>query len=97
MYDHGMIPNLRLRDLTIDTAKEIGVPIQFSVVEFGGYDTGAIHMHKGGVPSLAIGIHRHVHSHNAIMRRDDFDNTVKLMVALIQKMDSKTVAALSPE
>jgi endoglucanase len=92
-----MIPNLRLRDLTIDTAKEIGVPIQFSVVEFGGYDTGAIHMHKGGVPSLAIGIHRHVHSHNAIMRRDDFDNTVKLMVALIQKMDSKTVAALSPE
>jgi endoglucanase len=93
-----MIPNLKLRDLTIDTAKEIGVPLQFSAVEFGGYDTGAIHLHRSGVPGLAFGIPtRHVHSHNSIMRRDDFDNAVKLLAALIQKLDGKTVAGLNPE
>ncbi len=98
LYDRCMIPNLKLRDLTIETAKEIGVPLQFSAVEFGGYDTGAIHMHKGGVPGLAFGIPtRHVHSHNSIMRRDDFDGAVKLLSALIQKLDRQTVAGLAQD
>ena len=49
------------------------------------------------MPSLVIGIPtRHVHSHNSIMRRDDFDSAVRLLVALIQKLDGKTVAGLTP-
>lgn len=97
LYDRCMIPNVRLRNLTVDTAKELGIQMQFSAVEFGGYDTGAIHMHGAGVPGLAIGVPtRHVHSHNAILRRNDFDDAVKLLVALIQKLDKKTVAGLSP-
>ena len=97
LYDTRMIPNLKLRDLAIDTAKELDIKLQFSALEFGGYDTGAIHIHRIGVPSLVIGIPtRHVHSHNSIMRRDDFDSAVRLLVALIQKLDGKTVAGLSP-
>jgi endoglucanase len=97
LYDRCMIPNVKLRNLTVDTAKELGITLQFSAVEFGGYDTGAIHMHGIGVPGLAIGVPtRHVHSHNAILRRDDFDSAVRLLTALIQKLDSKTVAGLSP-
>ncbi len=76
---------------------ELGIKLQLSTLEFGSYDTGAIHLHRSGVPSLVIGIPtRHVHSHNSIMRRNDFDDAVRLLVALIQKLDNKTVAGLMP-
>ena len=97
IYDTRMIPNIKLRDLAINTAQELGIAIQLSALEFGGYDTSAIHLHGTGVPSLAIGIPtRHVHSHAAIMRRDDFDSTVRLLVALIHKLDKDTVSGLAP-
>ncbi len=97
MYDKGMIPNIKLRELTINTAKELSINLQLSTLDFGSYDTSAVHLHKSGVPSLAIGIPtRHVHSHNSIMRRDDFDSTVRLLTALIMKLDKNTVAGLAP-
>ncbi len=97
MYDKGMIPNIKLRELTVDTAKELGVKLQLSTLDFGSYDTSAIHLHKSGVPSLVIGIPtRHVHSHNSIMRRTDFDDTVRLLAAIIMKLDKTTVAGLAP-
>ena len=97
LYDRGMIPNVKLRELTVNTAAELGITLQLSTLDFGSYDTSAIHLHKTGVPSLAIGIPtRHVHSHNSIMRRDDFDSTVRLLVALIRKLDKNTVAGLAP-
>jgi len=96
-YDPHMIPNLKLRDLFIDTAKELGIPLQQTTLEFGGYDGGPIHVHSQGVPTVVLGVPtRHVHSHNAILRRDDFDNSVKLAVAVIQRLDKKTVAGLTP-
>lgn len=98
LYDTRMIPNIKLRDLAIDTAGELGIKLQFSALEFGGYDTGAIHIHHSGVPSLVIGIPtRHVHSHNSILRRSDFDDAVRLLVALIQKLDAKTVTGLTTD
>lgn len=97
MYDRGMIPNIKLRSLTVDTARELGISLQLSTLDFGSYDTSAVHLHKTGVPSLAVGIPtRHVHSHNSIMRRTDFDDTVRLLTAIIMKLDKNTVAGLSP-
>ncbi len=96
-YDPHMIPNLKLRDLFIDTAKERKIPLPQATLEFGGYDGGPIHLHKEGVPTVVLGLPtRHVHSHNAILRRDDFDNAVKLAVAVIQRLDKNTVAGLAP-
>jgi len=96
LYDRSMIPNLRLRDLVIDTAKELDIPLQFSAIEGGGTDAGAIHRHKAGVPSVVIGVAaRHIHSHGAIIHRDDYDNAVKLLTGLISRLDTKTVAGLT--
>jgi putative aminopeptidase FrvX len=95
-YDRSMIPNLRLRDLVIDTAKELDIPLQFSAIEGGGTDAGAIHRHKAGVPSVVIGVAaRHIHSHGAIIHRDDYDNAVKLLTGLIGRLDAETVAGLT--
>jgi putative aminopeptidase FrvX len=37
---------------------------------------------------------RSTHAHNGIIDRSDFDRTVDLMVALIQKLDASTVSGI---
>jgi endoglucanase len=96
IYDAKMIPNLKLRDLVLDTAQKIGVPIQLSYIEGGATDGGAIHLHKTGVPTVVIGVAaRHIHSHSAILHRDDYDSALKLLLALVQTLDADTVAGLT--
>ena len=95
-FDARMIPNIRFRDLVLETAKRIGVPVQLSAIEGGATDGGAIHLHGIGVPTIVIGVAaRHIHSHSSIIHRDDYDNAVKLLSALIDQLDANTVASLT--
>jgi len=95
-YDARMIPNLKLRDMVIDIAKKLNVPLQMSTVEGGATDGGPIHLHRIGVPTVVLGVPtRHIHSHNAVLRRDDFDHTAALVTALVQGLDKEAVAGLT--
>ena len=95
-YDVRMIPNLKLRDLVIDMAKEKDIPLQLSAQEGGATDGGQIHLHKIGVPTVVISVPtRHIHSHGAIIQRQDFDRTVDLVTAMVERLDSKTVRELT--
>jgi endoglucanase len=96
MYDARMIPNLRLRDLVMDTAQELGQPLQVSIMEGGATDGASIHLHGLGVPTVVLAVPaRHIHSHSAIIHRDDFDGLVRLVVALVRVLDAATVARLT--
>ncbi len=96
LFDVRMIPNIRFRDLVLDTAKQINVPIQLSAIEGGATDGGVIHLHGTGVPTIVLGVAaRHIHSHSSIIHRDDYDNAVKLLTALIQRLDANATAALT--
>jgi putative aminopeptidase FrvX len=95
IYDSTSIPNRRLRDLVVDTAEELEQPLQFEAVERGGTDAGRIHMSGEGVPSLSMGVAaRYIHSHVSIIDRRDYEATVKLLVALVKRLDKKTVESL---
>jgi endoglucanase len=95
IYDATSIPNRRLRDLVIDTAASLKIPLQFEAVERGGTDAGRIHLSGEGVPSLSMGVAaRYIHSHVSIIDRRDYEATVKLLVALVKRLDKKTVASL---
>ncbi len=95
MQDGSMIPNLKLRDLFIDTAEELSIPYQLDVMEKGGTDSGAIHLHRRGVPSLVIGVpSRHIHSHAGIVHQEDYAHAVELVSAVVQRLDAETVAGL---
>jgi len=95
-YDARMIPNLKLRDMVIDAAKKLNIPLQMSAIEGGSTDGGPIHLHKIGVPTVVLGVPtRHIHSHNTVLRRDDFDHTAALVTALVQGLDKEAVAALT--
>ena len=97
LYDRGLIPNTKLRDLFIDTAAEMDIPLQLSGYVVGGSTDGAIiHVHGTGVPTVVIGVAtRHIHSHGSIINRDDYKNAVKLVTGVIGKLDADTVASLT--
>jgi putative aminopeptidase FrvX len=95
LYDVRMIPNLKLRDLVFNLAEQLEIPLQTSAIEGGATDGGVIHLHDLGVPTIVLGVPaRHIHSDSSIIHRDDYDNAVKLLVALIQRLDESTVAGL---
>jgi endoglucanase len=96
IYEARMIPNLKLRDLIIDIARENDIPIQLSAIEGGATDGAAIHLHSTGVPTAVISVAaRHIHSHSSIIHRDDYDHAVKLLVAVLKRLDVATVAWLT--
>jgi endoglucanase len=96
IYDARMIPNQKLRDFLMDTAAELEIPLQASYVEGGATDGAAIHLHNTGVPTVVIGVAaRHIHSDSSIIHRDDYDNAVKLLVELVNRLDAETVAGFT--
>jgi endoglucanase len=97
LYDARMIPNLKLRDLVIETAQDLEIPLQVSAMAQGATDGAPIHIHRLGVPCVVLGVPaRHIHSHASIIHRDDYDGALRLAVALVEKLDEETVAGLSP-
>ncbi len=96
VYDATSIPNRALLDLVVDTAKRLRIPLQFESVERGGTDAGRIHVTGQGVPTLSMGVPaRYIHSHVSMIDRRDFDATVKLLAAVVKRLDKKTVAGLT--
>lgn len=96
IYESGMIPNTRLRQLFMDTARKIKIPFNLSYMERGSSDGARIHITRSGVPSLYIGPPtRYVHSHNSMIYRKDYDHTVRLIFEVIRRMDKKTVNSLT--
>lgn len=98
IMDAVMIPNIKLRDLVIETAEEKKIPYNVTYMDRGGTDGGRIHLQRYGVPSVVIGPPiRYIHSNNGILSKKDYDNTVKLYCEVIKKLDKKTVASLTKD
>ncbi|MUK86901.1 M20/M25/M40 family metallo-hydrolase [Ornithinibacillus sp. L9] len=92
IYDASMISHKGVRDLVVQTADENNIPYQYASIAAGGTDSGSIHLTANGVPSLSITVaSRYIHTHAAIIHRDDFENAVKLIVETIKKLDSDKV------
>lgn len=98
LYDASMVSHTGLRNYVTDTADQLGIPYQFATMAGGGTDAGSIHVSGKGVPTLAICIPtRYIHSHAAMLHRDDFENTVKLLVELMKKLDADQVKKITFE
>lgn len=96
VYDAQMIPSTRLRDFVVGVAEQAGIPVQFVAMEGGTTDGTPIQVHAEGVPTLYIGVPaRYVHSHTGVIDESDFDQTVRLLVETIVRLDAGAVAALT--
>ena len=96
IYESRTIPNIKFRELILETAHNENIPVQLSSIEAGGTDAGAIHLHGIGVPTAILGVAaRHIHSHSSIIHRSDFDSALKLLVSVIKRLDVETVNRLT--
>lgn len=92
LYDASMVSHKGVRDLVVGTAEANNIPFQYATMAGGGTDSGSIHLTANGVPALSITVAtRYIHTHAAILHRDDFKNTVKLIVETIKRLDNEKV------
>ena len=95
LYDSGLIPNQALRRLAIDTAKAKNIPYQEAFINVGRTDAGNMHLAHTGAAGLSLCIPtRYLHSHTSIIHHDDVEHAIKLVLALLERLDQKTVDAI---
>ena len=98
IYDASLVAHKGLRDFVTDTAEELNIPFQYESIPGGGTDAGSIHLTHNGVHALAITIAtRYIHSHAAMLHRDDYENAVKLIVEVIKRLDREAVDKITFE
>jgi endoglucanase len=95
-YDPTAIMNPRLVDLTLEVAAAKGIPCQLAVRRTGGTDARSFQAHELGVPVIVLGVPaRYIHTHNAVIDLADLQACVDLSVALVRRLDAKTVKSLT--
>jgi len=95
VLDGGMIPHLGLRDLVVETAEKEKIPYQMTGLTGGATDGRPIHLHARGVPTVYMGVPaRYIHTHAGIISSDDYDNTLRLLIEVVKRLDAAAVERL---
>jgi putative aminopeptidase FrvX len=95
LYDSSTIPNRKLVAFVRRTAAAANIPLQTDLVQGYGDDSAEMQTTNGGTPTVNLVVPvRYTHSHNGVVNRQDFDQMVDLLVALLTHLDQKTVADL---
>lgn len=86
VLDHSMITSPQIKSWMATVATDLNIPFQWEVLEYGGTDSGAIHLSRGGVPSGVLSIPtRYVHSPAEMLDKCDVESSVNLLVALLER------------
>ena len=86
VLDHSMITSPQIKRWMAAVATDLNIPFQWEVLEYGGTDSGAIHLSRGGVPSGVLSIPtRYVHSPAEMLDKRDVEAAVDLLVALLER------------
>lgn len=95
LLDAGTIGHKGLREFVCKVADELEIPYQVTFLKGGGTDASQMHLAHDGAPSISVGIaSRYIHSHTSMIHRKDYENTVKLIVEVIKRLDKKTVEGI---
>jgi putative aminopeptidase FrvX len=95
LYDSSAIANRKMVAFVRKTAQAKGLPLQSDLVQGYGDDSAELQTMNGGAPTINLVVPvRYTHSHNGIVNRQDFDQTVELVVQMLVQMDAKTVEEL---
>lgn len=95
LYDSSTLPNRKLVAFTRKTAAANRLPLQADLVQGYGDDSAEMQLSHGGTPTINLVVPvRYTHAHNGVVNRQDFDQMVELVVAMLVQLDAKTVAQL---
>ena len=94
LADAGTISDPRLIQFLTRIAEDCGIPYQFRQPGGGGTDAGAIHITRGGVPSVSVSVPgRYAHSPILHARLSDWKNTLALLYQALEKADRSILNA----
>lgn len=89
VMDSSVIVDPRLLRFLRTTAESNHISYQLKTAPGGGTDAGSIHRANAGVPSAVISVPcRYIHSPTALLNRDDYDNTLRLIQAALKNMSA---------
>lgn len=97
VMDASFFADTRLVTLLMRAAEEAKIPFQIKQPNIGGTDAGAIHVSRGGIPSVTLAVPcRYIHSPSGIMSLTDLDRAVNLMREVLTRLPGESgLAALS--
>ncbi|MBN2005667.1 MAG: M42 family peptidase [Anaerolineae bacterium] len=79
----------------IQTAEAEGIPYQLKQPGISGTESGAIHIARGGIPTITVATPcRYIHGPVALMRRSDLENTAKLVHAVLTRLTPEIIAVI---
>lgn len=88
LIDRTTIFNKRLRENIVKIANQYNIPYQYRKTAMGGNDSGKIHTTKEGSVTATISVPcRNIHSPTSVMSKNDYDNTFKLLQAIISEYE----------
>jgi putative aminopeptidase FrvX len=96
LADSSMLANLKLRDFFSRVANENNIPLQIEVTSYGGQDGAEMQRYGAGRPSINFSVPtRYLHGHNSVIDRADLDRAIDLLVAILLRLDAKTVEEIA--
>jgi putative aminopeptidase FrvX len=97
LSDSGTLSDPRLVSFVTRVAESHGIRFQFRQPGGGGTDATAIHKQRGGIPSLSISIpHRYSHTAVSVARVEDWQNTLRLMTAILTEINADILRKQHP-
>lgn len=92
VFDPTMIVNPKLKNFVVELAENNKINIQLTVRKGGGTDGRQMHTARQGIPTIVLGVPvRYAHSHNCLSSMNDFDELMKLLTAIVQNLEKKTL------
>ncbi|MGN0687878.1 MAG: M42 family metallopeptidase [Oscillospiraceae bacterium] len=84
--DRSTVYDRELYKLAFTVANELDITVQTKTVIAGGNDSGAIHVSRGGVRTLALSAPcRYLHSPSCVVKSSDIDSVKKLAIAMTER------------
>jgi endoglucanase len=85
LQDREMIAHPAVRDMLIQRAEQANIPYQREVLIWGSTDAAAMQVTRAGVPAGCLSIPcRYVHSPSEMVDEQDVENSVRLLLEVLQ-------------
>jgi endoglucanase len=95
--DSRTLGDPRLFGFLMTVAESQGIPYQIRQPGGGGTDAGAIHLQHSGIPSISVSVPgRYLHTPASLVRLEDWQNTLALMVHALTQLTPALLSAERP-
>lgn len=88
LVDRTTLYNISFRKKIVQIAENNHIPYQYRKTATGGNDSGKIHTNKEGSITTTISVPcRNIHSPTSVMSKNDYENTFKLLKAILYEYE----------